>query len=226
MKLLLILTLLFSGLIAEEYKNSFIKAECDIIISTEFDTCYNAKLNGANFVYFKITGKSYSYKKPAFKYNPALSKQIQASPYEYAKKGYDRGHLFSRRSASFSKSVVTESFYMTNITPQKPYFNRYIWYFTEKMERKLAKIYNKVEVIAGVIYSKNELNKNSIHIPSYFYKIIYIPSENKIISYLFPAEADYKSYFEIPLYRISTKELIKKINMTSNILIRLNFDNL
>jgi endonuclease G len=58
-----------------------------------------------------------------------------ASLSDFKGSGYDRGHLAPAGDMKWSSTAMSESFYMSNMSPQKPGFNRGIW---KKLEsRKL-----------------------------------------------------------------------------------------
>ena len=55
-----------------------------------------------------------------------------ATPQDYTRSGYDRGHLAPAADMSFSVKTMSESFFMSNMSPQAPQFNRGIWSKLEK----------------------------------------------------------------------------------------------
>jgi len=114
---------------------------------------------------------------------------------------------------------------MTNIVPQTPFFNRYVWKRTEDLERDLAFAYDGVDVVAGVIYSKNRLKGRYTYLPKKFYKIIYISSLDKYVCYPFHRVSGYKKSNEYVLSRIPLKYLLKEINSRTSILMRLKNGN-
>ena len=46
---------------------------------------------------------------------------------DYRRSGYDRGHLAPAAAMAWSQEVMSESFYLSNMSPQDPGFNRGIW---------------------------------------------------------------------------------------------------
>jgi endonuclease G len=67
-----------------------------------------------------------------------------ASPDDYYKSGYDRGHLCPAGDMTFSETAMRESFLMGNMAPQTPWLNRGPWRSIEGQERKLASTYDTV----------------------------------------------------------------------------------
>lgn len=71
---------------------------------------------------------------------------------DYRQSGYDRGHLVAsadRRSTGLKNS---ETFLMTNMSPQVPRFNRGIWKRLEKAVRDLASMFEEVYVVCGPLF--------------------------------------------------------------------------
>ncbi len=61
-----------------------------------------------------------------------------ASLADYKGSGYDRGHLAPAADMKWSENVMSESFFMSNMSPQKPGFNRGIWKSLESIVRTWA----------------------------------------------------------------------------------------
>lgn len=71
---------------------------------------------------------------------------------DYTRSGYDRGHLAPAADMSWNPSVLHDSFYMSNVTPQKPEFNRGIWKDLEDWVRVQACSEGAVTVVTGPIF--------------------------------------------------------------------------
>ena len=59
-----------------------------------------------------------------------------SSLHDYKGSGYDRGHLVPAGDMSFSSTAMSESFLMSNMSPQYPSFNRGVWKKLESLVRK------------------------------------------------------------------------------------------
>jgi endonuclease G len=57
---------------------------------------------------------------------------------DYRRSGYDRGHLAPAADMAFSGQTMADSFFMSNMSPQKPAFNRGIWKDLEALVRYFA----------------------------------------------------------------------------------------
>ena len=110
-----------------------------------------------------------------------------AHPSNYKHSGFDRGHLAPASDMKISRTTMSESFLMTNISPQNPSFNRGGWKKLETLVRSWSQNYEIHIVTAGVLSPKlNKLGNSNVSIPKLFYKIIYAPSEKKMIGFLMP----------------------------------------
>ncbi len=94
---------------------------------------------------------------------------------DYTRSGYDRGHMAPAGDFKNSYQVMKETFYMSNISPQVPQFNRGIWLELEKMVRAWAYKYERVYVVTGPVLTQGlptigRLNK--VAVPRQFYKVI------------------------------------------------------
>ncbi|MDQ5939136.1 MAG: endonuclease mitochondrial [Pseudomonadota bacterium] len=101
---------------------------------------------------------------------------------DYTKSGYDRGHNAPNHAISmlYGRYGQADSFLMTNVSPQKAKLNQQVWQRLEEIElASFAKIFGKVWVITGPIFSENPERLSSswrVAIPRAFYKI-YVTEE-------------------------------------------------
>lgn len=93
---------------------------------------------------------------------------------DYKGSGFDRGHLAPAADFKFSKTAMSESFYMTNMSPQKPGFNRGIWGKLEALVRNWAIEDEKLYIVTGGVLQDSlaTIGDNNVSVPQYFYKIV------------------------------------------------------
>ncbi len=94
---------------------------------------------------------------------------------DYRRSGYDRGHLAPAADMRFSQTAMEESFYMSNMSPQKPGFNRGIWKELEGWVRDKAEEKGSLYVISGGILAGNleYIGEDiKIAVPNFFYKVL------------------------------------------------------
>ena len=109
---------------------------------------------------------------------------------DYKGSGYDRGHLAPAADMAWSNQAMSESFFLSNMSPQIPSFNRGIWKKLEKYVRSWAVANERLEIITGPVLRDNlpTIGNNNVSVPSYFYKVIldYVGSEKKAIAFIIP----------------------------------------
>lgn len=121
-----------------------------------------------------------------------------ANPAIYKNSGYEKGHLFSAETASYSEISENECFYMSNVSPMTSLLNRGVWLKLENLERKL----DELDIYAGTI---NVYIKNNLYIPEYFFKII----NNKNEIYLFVQNPKNKNINDYKINKEKLNEILK-----------------
>lgn len=163
-----------------------INLENQIIKHDGYILSYNESCEQANWVKYMITkndlNNSNAKRKNKF-IEDTLVNSGSASLDDYKGSGYDRGHLASSADFVHNQELNDQTFFMSNMSPQDPSFNRGIWKKLETYARSLAMTNDTVYVITGGILSgvTKHIGENKVCVPSYFYKII-LDKNNKIIS--------------------------------------------
>ena len=115
-----------------------------------------------------------------------------ATPGDYRRSGYDRGHLASAADMAFSGQTMADSFFMSNMSPQKPAFNRGIWKELEALVRYFAITERKIVVVTGPILPKKKsvtIGTNQVTVPTHYYKVIFdLTPPQKMIGFILPNE--------------------------------------
>lgn len=115
---------------------------------------------------------------------------------DYSRSGYDRGHLCPAADFKYDKALEDETFYMSNMSPQTPDFNRGIWSNLESKIRQWVIRRNELIIITGPVLKKGlkTIGKiNLVAVPTHFYKIVYDPYNEKAIAFVLPNEGSVKS---------------------------------
>jgi len=197
-----------------------INHKCDQVLHKKaFDVCYSYKKKEPDFVVYTLKGSlvnknNYTRKHNHFTIDFSIPKKYRAYPRDYSHEGYDRGHNAENASFDYNKTIQKETFKMSNIAPQAKWLNRRYWAKVEDFSRKEALNFGQVDVITGNCGSKGVLH-NNVNIPSWWFKIIYIPSEKKFISFLAPNTNKGMKSANIDAYRLPVVfvELICHINI-------------
>ena len=126
----------------------------------------------------------------AFVKDPAITNNFSRAS-DYARSGYDKGHLAPAADMQWSRTAMTDSFYMSNMTPQLPMFNRGIWKQLETWVRGVAVVETNIFIVTGPIVTSNDLahtiGANRVVVPSAFYKVILDETPpRKMIGFLMP----------------------------------------
>lgn len=107
---------------------------------------------------------------------------------DYTNTNYDRGHMAPAAAFAFSEQAMTDSFLMSNITPQVPEFNRGMWKKLEEYIREKVILYDQLYIITGcVVIGKTEtIGKNKVGVPKVFYKVVFDKNKNFLFAVVMP----------------------------------------
>ena len=151
-----------------------------IITHTYYTVSYSETDKQAEWVAYYLTPASVNgLQKRATKFMPDLLLKEPVKPSAYTKTGYDRGHLCPAADMKLNNVSMTECFYMSNISPQVPSFNRGIWSKLEDKVREWAVQKNGVYVVTGPLLNKScGTIASTITVPCAFYKIVFKQTEH------------------------------------------------
>ena len=113
---------------------------------------------------------------------------------DYTRSGYDRGHLAPAGDMKWSAKAMRESFYLSNICPQKPKLNRGIWKDLEEQCRLWALDNGSLLIVTGPVITgdMNDWEKTGLRYPKPFIRYCVI-IRRKAIRYRISFEnRDYK----------------------------------
>ena len=169
-----------------------------------YSLSYNEKYEEAEWVSYILTKESLRVPnvERAKKFKNDLKIETRSAIYyDYSGSGYSRGHLAPAGDMAFNEEAMEESFYMSNISPQKREFNNGIWKELEQNIRNWAWKNNKLFIVTGPVLNNsiNEyIGKNKVAVPKYFYKVIMDidDPERKAIGWVIPNEVSTKPLSE------------------------------
>ena len=152
------------------------RTESQILHYRKFSLAYNENAEQADWVAYRLYPNSIN---SAVKRKNNFRKDYKiitnsASLEDYKGSGYDRGHLAPAKAMSFSEQSVSESFLMSNMSPQLPSFNRGIWKRLEKQVRDWIAISDSLYVVTGPVLNSSlpTIGVNKVSIPRAYYKTI------------------------------------------------------
>lgn len=167
-----------------------------IIKHTGYTLSYNEEYEVANWVAYELTREEVlgsGTREDSFKADPSV-KTGSATLDDYKKSGYDRGHLAPAADFKWSEDAMSDTFFLSNMTPQDPSFNRGIWSDLEAVVRTMAYDNGSVYVVTGPVLTDGPyktIGKNKVAVPKQFYKVIldYTDPDIKAIGFVLPNEA-------------------------------------
>ncbi|MFA7172693.1 MAG: DNA/RNA non-specific endonuclease [Kiritimatiellia bacterium] len=161
-----------------------VTAEAQHLMRSGFTVCYSPELRHPLWVANHVPAgrRLPESPRPPFKSDPEA--RNSPKPSDYAKTGYDRGHMAPNWSIStcHGPEAQKQSFLLSNICPQMPGLNRGPW---RKIEHLITDVwpskYGDIWVITGACSSsKNKRLPSGIEIPDGFYKVIVAHKKNKL----------------------------------------------
>lgn len=121
-----------------------------------------------------------------FKEDSSIPEIFRATLADYKSSGFDRGHLAPAANHKASLTEMEDTFFLSNMSPQHPQFNRGYWAKLEKYVRDLTKDYERVQVVTGALYLPQEesdgkkyvkyevIGKNNVAVPTHFFKVLFL----------------------------------------------------
>ncbi len=158
----------------------------EILDYAYYSLCYDSDHRQARWVKYQLTpdfinGKqkrTNDYRKDPEVVDPVLSSDYRGS-------GFDRGHLLPAADMKINRQAMSETFFMTNMSPQRPDFNRRIWVSLEQRVRALVNQYGEAHVItAGVLESGLPRIQSGVSIPELYFKVLYFPEAEIMQAFL------------------------------------------
>ena len=141
-----------------------------------------------------------------FKEDPEVPVQYRSTLSDYKGSGYDRGHMAASATVDFTYQSMMESFLLTNMAPQLPGLNRQGWRHLESYIREWTNEREKLYVVTGAMFSGTHvIIGNGVHVPTYFYKVIYDPVNQDAIAFLVPHRKISKS--DLPTFIVSVDDV-------------------
>lgn len=145
------------------------------ICFTQFSVLYSDKLkdpviSAEHLTAAEVTAASKMKRKNSFHAEPLVPKQFESTPKDYAKSGYDQGHMACNGDMADTKAQF-ESFSLSNMTPQLPDLNRKSWRLTEEAVRKQVLAEGDAWIETGMVPGKKTIG-NGVDVPSVIWKAV------------------------------------------------------
>ena len=181
----------------------------DTVLSyTGFDLGYNEQFEQAAWVAYVLTREEIESgtieRTDNFRADTFIASG-SASLSDYRGSGFDRGHLAPAGDMKWDRLAMSQSFLMSNMSPQVPAFNRGIWRKLETEVRNWALEKDSLYVITGPLFSPSDslIGENGVGVPAYYFKVLVdlSPPEHDMIAFLLPNTRSSKELlnFAIPV---------------------------
>jgi endonuclease G len=166
----------------------------DTILSyTGFDLAFNEQFKQAAWVAYVLTREEVESGTIERSDNFRADKSIvsgSATPADYRGSGFDRGHLAPAGDMKWDELAMSQSFLMSNMSPQTPGFNRGIWRKLETEVRNWAIEKDSLYVITGPLFSSTDslIGQNEVGVPGHYFKVLVdlSPPDHDMIAFLLP----------------------------------------
>ena len=175
-----------------------------VLFHVEYVLCYDVDRKVALWASYRLESADVvdAQRVNAFRTDPRLPIDQNPSCDDYAGSGFDRGHTVPRSDMNRSLTAMVNTFFLTNMTPQRPNVNQGTWARLEDWVRAWAKLSGWVHVISGSVFDDDDdqqpddpanaqLSQGSsgVGVPSHYYKIIIretTPGQVEAITLLIP----------------------------------------
>jgi len=212
-KIFLILFLSPTFLFAQSFVDFLPTCNGDLVHHTYYSLSYSEQHEQAEWVFYEIKKErilGLVSRTDDFRIDKKISSN-SANLFDYKGSGFDRGHLAPAGDMSFSTTAMSESFLLSNMSPQNASFNRGVWKKLESLVRNWG-TNSSIYVVTGPILNScsTSIGGNNVCVPNYFYKVIYDPQNQKMISFILPNKKGNKS---LNKYVCTTDSLEKITNI-------------
>ena len=145
------------------------------ICFTQFSVLYSDSLkdpvvSAQHLTAEDVKGSLQLKRKDAFHSEPKVPKQFESTQKDYAKSGYDMGHMTAAGDAGTAQEQL-ETFSLANMTPQLPDLNRKARRLMEEAVRKQVLAEGDAWVVTGMIPGDKTIG-NGVNVPSVIWKAV------------------------------------------------------
>lgn len=132
------------------------------------------------------------------------------SSYKYDGYGYDRGHLAPSADFRWSQKALSESYFYSNMSPQRPEFNRESWADLEVrlrgyvFEHPTAALYVVTGPVLADDLPKVERSVNKVSIPEKYFKVALDLTNKRAIGFIMPNQkcSDPLASYAVPVNEV------------------------
>jgi endonuclease G len=191
---------------------------CEVIRHRYYILCYQEADEQASWTAYVLEGKKLQQgnlrRTQDFREDPKV-RTGSAELSDYRRSGYDRGHLVPAGDFKWDSVAMSETFYLSNMSPQLHEFNAGIWEAVERTVRAWAKAKGRLVVYTGPIL-RSDLKKigRRVSVPDSFYKVVYALEGSRVqaVGFIVPHQSFPKSAVSRFMLPVSDVEKIVGID--------------
>lgn len=151
-----------------------------------YTVCYSFEHRQAIWTKHELTQEMLKGKEPRrnrFRADERLPDPVGAD--DYRGSGFDRGHMVPAADMKLNALSMSETFYMTNMSPQNPQLNRNLWASIENRIRSQVRRHGTAHIVTAPVLRGQLMRIDSgVSIPEHYYKVAYFPSAGFMEAYL------------------------------------------
>lgn len=139
----------------------------------------------------------------------ALPPKHGAELADYARSGYDRGHMAPAADMP-TVAAQHESFSLANVVPQNRKNNQILWSAIEGATRHLTNVRGELYVVTGPIFEGEKISRlnGRVFVPTHVFKAVVDPATNEGAAWLAPND-DSGDYQVVPIAELEKRSGIK-----------------
>jgi endonuclease G, mitochondrial len=155
-----------------------------LMLKPQYALSYNRERNIPNWASWQLNDRwlGEAKRQDDFRQDSSLPQGwYRVRPSDYAKSGFDKGHVVSSEDRGRSDLDNSATFFMTNMVPQAPDNNRVVWSQFEAACRSLVKQGKELYIVAGSsgfggIGSNGERSvlNNNVVVPATIWKVVLV----------------------------------------------------
>ncbi len=171
-----------------------------VVKRTNYAFSYSEEHEQSEWVAYELSSADFSnrdFERPFFIEDPEV-KSHSADWRNYKNSGYDKGHLCPAGDRKKDYESYKETFYTSNISPQRHNFNDGVWNRLEQKVRYWSKKYDGLYVVTGGVLSENlkTIGREKVSVPNYFYKVLMTKDGKRMIGFLVPHQESNEPLYE------------------------------
>ena len=177
-----------------------------VVIRDGYELGFNADTHQPDWVAYRLTKEKLLNPKAdrSNDFRPDAEIKESAQLADYRRSGYDRGHMAPAADMKGSQREMSESFLLSNMSPQEPACNRGVWGRLEDKIREIAKNENSVYVVTGPIHDEERklkvIGKSEVWVPDFYFKVVLDETPpRKMIAFIIPNRGSEKELWKFAL---------------------------